>query len=160
MKQLNNDNLLTHAKKALEDKERREFELGTRPMSDKERDFLYEYFKTGRSGSSYSKIFGTQNKGVASVLANRLIKSFGFKYEEILAMHGHSMQDVFQVLNKLKTENPSDYIKYMIKFLGVEKAQTQINIQNNTIQPPTINIVNNEQLLYSNNNPETLPIQE
>lgn len=159
MKRLKND-LLTHAKKALEDKERREFEIGTRPLTEKERDFLYEYFKTGRSGAAYSKVFGIMNKGSAAVMANRLIKNIGLKYEDLLEMHGHSMSDVLQVLTKLKTENPSDYIKYMIKFLGIEKAQTQINIQNNTLSMPTINIINNEQLLYSNNNPETISISE
>jgi hypothetical protein len=105
----------------------------------KEVAFVLEYIKQGVAYKAYQKVFGEHiNNNSAAVSAHRILKKGDFKISDFLDFSGNSITTMMEVLERLKDDDPKEYLKYTVKLHGLDQQKIE---HSGSIQLPIINII-------------------
>lgn len=92
----------------------------------KQIEFLLEYMITGQAARSYMKVYKNENYNSSAVLANRILKKVKFNVSDMLDATGHTIERLFQAITTLETQDPKEYVKYMMKLRGLDIQKQEI----------------------------------
>lgn len=95
-------------------------------LTENEIEFYINFIITGKKYKSYQNAFNkNMTRGVAAVLANRLLKKIKISFVDYLDIAGHDNEKIKEALDSLFKSNKDKYLNHIIKFkqLDVQKIE-------------------------------------
>lgn len=95
------------------------------PYNSRQLKFYLEYIQNGGNGTkAYKTVYGpNMTDASAAALSSRLLSKVHIG--ELCSLMGFGPDAIKEALNKLKKDNPSEFLKYISKFNGWDKEKVE-----------------------------------